>query len=801
MIRFLSHTKVFMVLAFLLSLNQSYGAFLNVISPIENQVYNSGGSLNITYAFFEVDTVKIEVYSPVNGGTWEIVADSFPTSNGTTIPITNLSAPDWNFYQIRVSDFNGIADTAYSGYFTILNPALPTLKLNIKEQTIPVGNFISLQWIASPSVDSIIIQIYKSNRENWENINNNYSTNDSSLKYFIPTNAAGGTYYFRYYDANNTNKFSNIDSVFINDNLFAGIDSLRPNNGDTAVNIMLDYGNKKNRLYAYFKEAINLIDGKIIDIYNETGGLVWSFPTDSPQVHIIPDINGDSSILVIEPNLPLQHSSHYYIIMDIGAISDKSGNIFNGFQSPTDWAFNTVKLHTFSGSIQYDGEVENSMIIGLYTNEDVRNNILTNPANILSEYQPLFPTIYSIGVPENGEYALLCFIDVNDNFIYDKGEPVAFRENLIMNGKDSSGVNLLIKDPVEQKSTFVLDTKKSYWGNKKPFIYNRFINAYYAGNLTSGRTPLTNDAVKKDNLLWGVQFWIHETDSTDLANSVLNKGTALHLEYTYPDSLTVNAIAAGAKIKGLKIFPKRLVIDMEVIDPVESLNSNLKAACGFIISCSPEYTNNINAYGSIFFGDFDIQNLSFAKTATNDLVGLNIVGKNTVEGTLTALLSDSFLVNLSEQFNPASMPANSAKLRGLIPEILPSKYSIDNTADVITSGFDTDGDGKNNKMYAVTITNANWSSRRLLFGVDEASSLNADLSFEKLSIYYNSLSHSIESSDELQQVSIFDITGKHVKTHNQPSKLFELESNMRKGIYFIRFDFGGKTKAIKLFIH
>lgn len=797
--RFVTQLNIWMFIGFLLIQNHSYAAFLNVISPKENQVFINGGTLNITYASFDVDTVKIEVFSPVNGGIWETIADSFLTSNGTTIPITNINAPDWAHYKIRITDFSGLADTAYSGYFTILNPSSPTIKLNIKENAVTVGTPLTFEWDASPSVDSLVIQVHKPNRNDWEFINVNYATKDSALSYVIEPNAPGGMYYFRSFYHSTPNKISNIDSVFVTDNFFSGIDSLSPGNGDTAVSIYLNQGASKGKIFVFFNEAVRLVSGKIIDIYNETGGLVNSFPTDSNRIYLLPDQNNDSSILVIEPRVPLLHSSHYYLLMDVGTVKDLAGNNFEGIQSPTNWTFNTVKMHTFSGSVSYEGTINNSVVISLFNQNAIATNNFSNPANIISHFKPSVPYNYSIGVPQDGYYGLLCYIDVNENYTYDSDEPVAFRDNILMDGKDSSGINLQLKNLVQPKPTFVLDTKKSYWGSNKPFKYNKFINGFTAGNQLSGNSPITFNPALKSPLLWELRFMDYGTNAFDLSATPFTIGTKLHLEYTYPDSIHINSIVAGAKLTGLQFLPKRLIIDLEVVDPVESQNSNLGAACGLLISCSPNHTNRVKAFGSSFYGDFDIATMAYANYIKKDVIGVSIVGKNSVEGMLTALLSDSFLINMSDQFNPLAMPENSLQLRGLIPEILPNKYIVDNSANVITTAYDSDGNGMPNKMYAVSITNAIWSSRRLLFGADNTTSVqNAENSVNVL--YYNRLTQSIESSVLIRSLKVFDLAGRIVFESDASTKSVALNNSVPKGIYIIQFESQGRIRAQKLMI-
>ncbi|MFC0875537.1 Ig-like domain-containing protein [Saccharicrinis sp. FJH2] len=769
-----------------LPLNAVNAAVIGVTSPKKNSVYTAGSTLYISYVFLDVDTVNIEVFSPLNGGTWEVVVDSLPTVEGSKIPIQNLKAPDWAHYEIRIIDLHHKADTAYSGPFTILNPPSPVLRLKIQEDTIQSGSDLNLNWDISPSIDSIAFEQYDPWKKRWIKQDFDYLTRDSSKMIKTGKGLMGGLHYFRIYDVNYPDKYSNTDSFYVRDNVFGGIDSLFPANDAENVDIRLESESDTCVFLIYFKEFIELVPGKNIEINNEAQGVVTTISTsDTAKVKVINDINGDPTILCIKPPLPLTHSTRYYILSDKGIVKDMLGNIFNGFRSNLDWNFHTETLNDFKGTLTYNGALKGNLVIGLYDQSDIESNITNHPENFEYNEDTEFPYSYAIGAPVDGTYGIFCFLDLNNNFEADAGEPTGFLDSLSMNGKDTTGINILLTDNASVDDVFVFDQAKSYWGNNETFGYNAFLKSYYAGDWYSGSTPVISNAYKIEELLWGVSFKIRENGSDDLANSVLKPGTVAHLEFGFPDSLTINYIAAGGIITKAQMLSNRLVLDLTVVNPVSSNSGNLKASLGFIISCSPDHSAGVNAYGSLFFGDNYIKDISPVLSGNGNAIGVRINGKNGVESHLIGMLSDNFLINNFSQIDPKHLPANSNSLMAVIPELDPAQYEVDNSFDVYSKSYDVDGDGKLNKMYRVVVSNNSWSAHDILFTYDVTTDIkNPDAQLPD--IYYNGRLNALIANKVIPWLTVYDITGKVVFISHTKGSEFKLPDAPTKGVYFVK---------------
>ncbi|MFB6341375.1 hypothetical protein ACE1ET_06615 [Saccharicrinis sp. FJH62] len=768
-----------------LPLNAVNAAVIGVTSPKKNSVYTAGSTLYISYVFLDVDTVNIEVFSPLNGGTWEVVVDSLPTVEGSKIPIQNLKAPDWAHYEIRIIDFHHKADTAYSGPFTILNPPSPVLRLKVQEDTIQSGSDLNLNWDISPSVDSIAFEQYDPWKKRWILQDFEYMTRDSSKMIRTGKGLMGGVHYFRIYDVNFPDKYSNIDSFYVRDNVFGGIDSLFPANDAEDVNILLESGSDTCVFLVYFKEFIELVPGKSIEINNEAQGVVTTISTsDTAKVKVINDIYGDPTILSIQPPLPLTHSTRYYILSDKGIVKDMSGNIFNGFRDNLDWNFHTEALNDFKGTLTYNGSLTGNLVIGLYDQSDIESNITNHPENFEYNEDTDFPYSYAIGAPVDGTYGIFCFLDLNNNFEVDAGEPTGLLDSLSMNGKDTTGINILLTDNASVDDVFVFDQAKSYWGNNETFGYNAFLKSYYAGDWYSGSTPVISNAYKIDELLWGVSFRIRENGSDDLANSVLKPGTVAHLEFDFPDSLTINYIAAGGIITKAQMLSNRLVLDLTVVNPVSSNSGNLKASLGFIISCSPDHSAGVNAHGSLFFGDNYVKDISPVLSSNGNAIGVRINGKNGVESHLIGMLSDNYLVNNFSQIDPKHMPVNSNSLMAVIPDLDPAQYEVDNSFDVYSKSYDIDGDGKLNKMYRVVVSNNSWSAHDILFTYNITTKIQ-DNNASVPNIIYNRNQNAFISDGLIYGLTVYNITGRKLIDITGTSKVYKIKTEFNEGIYIL----------------
>jgi hypothetical protein len=789
--------RIYIFLLLLLSaLVPVHGALLKITSPKSGDIYQAGATLTISYLYVDVDTIKIEVFSPKNGGIWEVIVDSLKTSpQPISIPLNN--PPDWAHYKIRMSDVKGVAPVDTTQEFTILNSNARQLSLTVFPDTVRQHEVFNVHWDISPSVDTIIFQGLGPLDADWVTLPLSFNTADSVLPFNLSASLPGGKYYLRMLDADSTKFSSNIDSVFLRDTAFAGLHFTYPTNNQIDVLLRLEGSPVNLACIAAFNEPVQLTPGKKAALRTKGGILVQEISvSDTAYCRVIADSNGHKTLVGFYFDLPLIHSTEYYVTVEPSAVTDNFGNVFNGFTKPTDWAFKTVVYPTFSGRVSYDGSTFGPLMLGLFTRADVEKGKFDSPVTSIGEQFPSFPYNYSVGVPSNGDFAIYCFMDYDNNGEVSGDEPVAFSGNLTMQGDDSTNIHLHLEEAVFHDSVFLLDVGKSYWGAFKPLQYNGFAKAFYAGTWASGRTPGTDHPHRLDDNLWGVGFWIHETDSDDLANSLWNAGTLLHLEYTYPDSLEINFVASGGNIKKVQILKNRLIVDVEVINPVESASGDLGASCGLIISCSPAHTGGVNAHGSVFYGNIYSADMGVAVYPSTNTVGMRIHGKNGVEVTFTALLSDSFLINNYPEVTPQNLPANSLTMRGFIPGLDASDYIVDKSAPVITTGFDIDGDGKANKMYKVVIKNSNWSPHDLLFG-KESNAVGVNEIQNKISIWYSQSNGTLHITEPLTDVTIYDMKGSvvaRIDEMNPGSHSVMLQT----GVYIVFYNSNNKTGSIKV---
>jgi hypothetical protein len=51
----------------------------------------------------------------------------------------------------------------------------------------------------------------------------------------------------------------------------------------------------------------------------------------------------ETTTITIDPDVNLEASTEYYILVDSGAFTDSDGNNFGGITSSTDWTFTTTE--------------------------------------------------------------------------------------------------------------------------------------------------------------------------------------------------------------------------------------------------------------------------------------------------------------------------------------------------------------------------------------------------------------------------------------------------------------------------
>lgn len=448
------------------------------------------------------------------------------------------------------------------------------------------------------------------------------------------------------------------------------------------------------------------------------------------------------------------------------------------------------------GTISYDGITIGKLYIVAFNQSEYEVGNFTNPLNIAEVEDPYYPYSYDVLCPDQSECALLAFIDYNGNQNYDADEPYASVENIITGGVAITGKDMMLEEPVEVTAVFKLDTLTSTWDNgTESGTFHLFKKGYYTPGELNGRTALTMDSFDEGTKLYGFGFWIDETNMDELDSSYWEAGTKLHMEYTFPDSLDINFIAVGSLVDGVKIFDGRLIIDVEVVDPVHSASGDFNASCGISVSCDAEHSGGVDCYGAIFYGDLYARDMSFVVSRLEDRVGMRVNGYDGVEGHFTALLPDSFLINVL-QFSGDVMPISSEVLDGFVPDLTKgADYTVSNDFSPITTGFDIDGDGIDNKMYKLTINNSRWSAHDLVFGAAEVTGVEAVESQDSdITITENTLI----VNKRLNKLVLYDITGKLMwsKTGLVSNKIISLE-NVNSGVYILNVDDVSSYKIVK----
>ena len=462
-----------------------------------------------------------------------------------------------------------------------------------------------------------------------------------------------------------------------------------------------------------------------------------------------------------------------------------------------DMTFPDIDKVSVSGTISYDGTTAGKLYVVAFNQDEYAAQNYMTPLNIVEVDDPIYPYAYDIMCTDNNTCALLAFIDYNGNQQYDADEPYSDVQNIVTNGLAITGQDMALEEQVNVTAVFKLDTLLSTWDNgTENGTFHRYGNGYYTPGKINGRTALTMDSFDEDTLLFGFGFWIDETDMDELDSSYWEAGTKLHMVYTFPDSLDINFIAVGSLVDGVKVTHGRLVIDVEVVDPVHSASGDFKASCGISVSCDPKHSGGVDCYGAIFYGDLYARDMTFVVNRMADKVGMRVNGYDGVEGHFTALLPDSFLINVL-QFPAGAMPVNSEVLDGFIPDLLRTQdYTVTNQFTPITTGFDMDGDGIYNAMYKLTINNSSWSAHDLVFGAAESTGVN---DVEAITSAISARANLIVVNDAVDKLELFDITGKLIwsKLNLKAGDRFNLE-NLSVGLYIASVNGKASVKVVVL---
>lgn len=97
------------------------------------------------------------------------------------------------------------------------------------------------------------------------------------------------------------------------------------------------------------------------------------------------------------------------------------------------------------------------------------------------------------------------------------------------------------------------------------------------------------------------------------------------------------------------------------------------------------------------------------------MLGISADGVNGVSANFYAYLPDVLFIDefgMTEE----QLPDTSAFLGAQISDLDTGTFTVDNSFPVITEGFDVDGDGQDNKIYKVMVTNNSWSKHDIMFG-------------------------------------------------------------------------------------
>jgi endonuclease I/methionine-rich copper-binding protein CopC len=121
-----------------------------------------------------------------------------------------------------------------------------------------------------------------------------------------------------------------VDSIWVSTDINAPvIASLSPENGSTSVSLSTD-------LSISFSEEILAGTGNISILKISNDSIIESIDVTGDQISIT------NNTVTIDPETSLEEETQYYILIDAGAFTDKSSNVYDGIADNTSWTFTST---------------------------------------------------------------------------------------------------------------------------------------------------------------------------------------------------------------------------------------------------------------------------------------------------------------------------------------------------------------------------------------------------------------------------------------------------------------------------
>jgi uncharacterized protein (TIGR02145 family) len=146
---------------------------LAVLAPNGGESYYPNNTVNISWSFRNIDTVKIE-YSVNNGSTWNVIAASV-VADLQTYPWTIPNSPSTQCL-IKVSDLGSVLSDVSNATFTI-NSASVTLTYPNGGESFGEGTGQYIEW-NSTSVATVLLEYSIDNGATWSSIGTAAATNN-----------------------------------------------------------------------------------------------------------------------------------------------------------------------------------------------------------------------------------------------------------------------------------------------------------------------------------------------------------------------------------------------------------------------------------------------------------------------------------------------------------------------------------------------------------------------------------------------------------------------------------------------
>ncbi len=182
---------------------------LTVTSPNGGEGWNAGANKNITWNASNVNNIDI-LFSTNNGSNWDTLATSVDASLGTySWTISSSVFTENALVKIRDASHISISDSSDAnfkiGKLTITSPTLG--------ESWQAGSVQTLEWTATSSVSSILIEFSSDGGTNWQTLENSYSASAQSYSVLVP-NISTNSAQFRITDVASGSEISDVSDQF-----------------------------------------------------------------------------------------------------------------------------------------------------------------------------------------------------------------------------------------------------------------------------------------------------------------------------------------------------------------------------------------------------------------------------------------------------------------------------------------------------------------------------------------------------------------------------------------------------------